>query len=101
LEEIAMKWITDGSWKDAFLPAESRPGQAIAVGSLAAGIGLFITSMLVILVVGLVAGALVLIEKVANNVLGDSDRDEIPVAAASAAREETNVMEPIREMELA
>jgi hypothetical protein len=99
MEGITMNEITDRSWKDAFLPKEHRQGEVIAVGSLAAGVGLFITSMLVILVIGLVAGALVLIEKVANNVLVEDDRDEIQVAGAAAPREEVDAMETILVLE--
>jgi hypothetical protein len=74
-----MKRLTDGAWKEMLFPADSKPGEIIAAGSLAAAIGLFVTSVLMMLAVGFVAGALVLIEKVARNVLGTGDDPELEV----------------------
>ena len=84
-----MKRILNEAWKEAFSPSGSRPGEMMAAGSLIAGIGLFVMSVLMVLAVGFFAGALVLIEKVAQNVMGVGEHQElevIPVVARRAVR---------------
>jgi hypothetical protein len=68
-----MNRAMDGSWKERLFPSQSGSSEAMAAGSLAAGVGLFVLSMLMVLAVGFVAGALVLIEKVARNVMRKDD----------------------------
>jgi hypothetical protein len=68
-----MKRTMDGAWKERLFPSGSGSSEAMAAGSLAAGVGLFVLSMLMVLAVGFVAGALVLIEKVAHNVMRKDD----------------------------
>jgi hypothetical protein len=74
-----MKRLTDGTWKEMLFPADKGPGEIIAAGSLAAAVGLFVTSVLMMLAVGFVAGALVLIEKVARAVFDTDAHEELEV----------------------
>ena len=55
--------------------AEGKPKEMIAAGSLVAGVGLFVLSVLVVLAVGFFAGALVMIENVARGILGKEEEE--------------------------
>lgn len=77
-----MNGTMDAASAGGLLPAEGQPKEMMAAGSLVAGVGLFIVSVIVVLAVGFVAGALVLIENIAGQILGkDQDADVEPARA--------------------
>ena len=103
-----MNGIMDLFPKEKLLGVEGAPKEMMAAGSLAAGVGLFVMSFLVILAVGFFAGALVLMEKLARNVLReDEEETEVEPATVMVAqrmipeRVAVPEMEHSPEMELA
>ena len=101
-----MNRIMDALPTGGLLPVQGQPKEMVAAGSLVAGIGLFVLSVLVVLAVGFFAGALVMTENVARYVLGKEEEPEAEPALVAPKQTIQNVrpaedVRTIEDMEIA